>query len=78
MSDDKLAKVLLATPNKIKKIDNELCLLSEAVYNDDGCMVMSDICPLCNVMHYTPFKYINGGAQIVCPVTGVKIYAIYG
>lgn len=77
MTDNELAKALFAFPNKVRKIDGEFCLLSEACYNDDNEIIMHGVCPLCNIRHYTPFQYVEGVAQIKCPNTGVKIYAIY-
>ena len=78
MMENLLAKVLLANPNRIININNEISLSSEVMYNSDGEVVMHDVCPLCNVKHDTPFQYIEGIAQTKCPNTGVKIYGTYG
>lgn len=78
MMDNELAKTLLAFPDRVRKIKDEFCLLSEVYCNSEGEIIMHDTCPLCNIKHDTPFRYIEGTAQIKCPNTGVKIYAVYG
>lgn len=78
MMENLLAKTLLVNPDRIININDEISLSSEVMYNDKNEIVMHDVCPLCNIKHDAPFQYVDGMAQIVCPNTGVKIYAIYG
>ncbi len=78
MPEDLIAKTILTIPDRVRYNNEEMYITSYACYNDDGIMVMAQDCPFCGKPHDDiPFAEDNKAYQIICPNTGVKIYAIY-
>ncbi len=48
-------------------------------WGPSGSMVLAEPCPLCGTKHINGFAYNEKGiASMICPETGVELYAVYG